>query len=280
MTSEPQAAVSACSAVSRKSSCAATAAANAFSAAGDCRLRDRPRCDRQRRVVAQRRPVDQRLPYRLLARGQRRRVVGAIADEVGAGVVGGLGDDLLALRARCGRSRSRRAGSAASSPGGSRPAARPIPRRLRRPERSLGTISSCLAGVRIGLPSSATPQPPVGRRASSPVCTRASCRSIPARRTGPGNRAANPKNSQSPAHMRRQRRGDATACRLRDAGSRGCGHAGAAGAPPRRPASCAPAPPYLPSPRIGVPSAAQWARSWCVRPVTGSSASQLARSPA
>ena len=38
MTSEPQAAVSACSAVSRKSSCAATAAAKALSAAGDCRV--------------------------------------------------------------------------------------------------------------------------------------------------------------------------------------------------------------------------------------------------
>ncbi|MFQ5940045.1 MAG: hypothetical protein ACE5KL_08290, partial [Alphaproteobacteria bacterium] len=33
------------------------------------------------------------------------------------------------------------------------------------------------------------------------------------------------------------------------------------------PARKAPLAPYLPSPKIGVPRAAQWARSWCVRPV-------------
>ena len=38
MTSEPHAAVSVCSAVSRKSSSAATEAANAFSAVADCRV--------------------------------------------------------------------------------------------------------------------------------------------------------------------------------------------------------------------------------------------------
>src|SRR5581483_3232590 len=58
---------------------------------------------------------------------------------------------------------------------------------------------------------------------------------------------------------------------------RACRWSCAAAAPPGRNAA---APPYLPSPRIGVPIAAQCARSWCVRPVIGSSASQLARDPA
>ena len=59
--------------------------------------RDHPGRHRERGIVAQRRPVEQRLPHRLLARRQFRRVIGAIADKIGAGVVRGLGDDLLAL---------------------------------------------------------------------------------------------------------------------------------------------------------------------------------------
>ena len=40
------------------------------------------------------------------------------------------------------------------------------------------------------------------------------------------------------------------------------------------------APPYLPSPRIGVPIAARWARSWWVRPVSGISVTSAAFWPA
>ena len=48
--------------------------------------------------------------------------------------------------------------------------------------------------------------------------------------------------------------------------SRACRCSRWAAAPP---GICAAAPPYLPSPRIGVPIAAQCARSWWVRPVSG-----------
>ena len=97
MTSEPQAAVSVCSAVSRKSSSAATARGECLQRRRRLPGRDHPGRHRERGIVAQRRPVEQRLPHRLLARRQFRRVVGAIADKIGAGVVRGLGDDLLAL---------------------------------------------------------------------------------------------------------------------------------------------------------------------------------------
>ena len=41
-----------------------------------------------------------------------------------------------------------------------------------------------------------------------------------------------------------------------------------------------PRPPYFPSPAIGQPIAAICARSWCVRPVTGRSATAASRAPA
>ena len=115
-----------------------------------------------------------------------------------------------------------------------------------------------------------------GRARGRPVCTRASCRQFQLGERV-GRIRVKPEKLPHPAHMRRQRRGDGTASRLGDAGSRGeraCRCSRCDAAPP---GSCAPAPPYLPSPRIGVPSAAQCARNWCVRPVTGNSASQLAR---
>ena len=174
MTSEPQAAVSAWRAVSAKSSCAATAAAKA------CKRRRRfvgmtPVVIVERGVIAQRRPVDQRLPDCLLARGERRRVVGAVADEVGAGVVGGLSDD----RSR-GAAQSRSIAVAASRVSGI----------------VVGRISSCcashsaaIAAARAALGTSRSRLPACAsacRRArrpcrpplppASPFCRRASCR--------------------------------------------------------------------------------------------------------
>ena len=61
-------------------------------------LGDNPGRDHERCIVAQRRPVDQRLPDRLLAGSQCRRVRRPIADEVGAGVIRGFLDDCFALR--------------------------------------------------------------------------------------------------------------------------------------------------------------------------------------
>ena len=77
-------------------------------------------------------------------------------------------------------------------------------------------------------------------------------------------------------HVRRQRRAHRRPRRRPAAAAGWCGRAGAAARRSRRPPGTRAAPPYLPSPRIGVPSSAQCARNWWVRPVSGSSASQAA----
>jgi hypothetical protein len=60
--------------------------------------RDDPGGDRERRIIALDRPVDQRLRHRLLAGGKRPRVGCPVADEVGPGIVGDLTHDRFALR--------------------------------------------------------------------------------------------------------------------------------------------------------------------------------------
>ena len=91
--------------------------------------RDDPGGDLERRVVAQHRPVDQRLPHRLLARRQRRRMRRAIADEIGRGVVGHLPHDRLALRRHPVDRGAGQTGQRHRPPGGSRPPEPPTRRR-------------------------------------------------------------------------------------------------------------------------------------------------------
>ena len=106
-------------------------------ALGDCRgkgpqcrfrlaLRNDPGGNRERRIIAQHRPVDQRLPDRLLTSGERRRARRSIADEVGSGVIGGLPDDRVAVRRNPIDAWSRRAASVAWLPGGFRVAGHSI----------------------------------------------------------------------------------------------------------------------------------------------------------
>ena len=64
--------------------------------------RDDPGGDRERRVIAFDRPVDQRLPDRLLAGGECGRMGCPIANEVGAGIV----CYLRTIASRCVESRS------------------------------------------------------------------------------------------------------------------------------------------------------------------------------
>ena len=99
MTSEPQTPVARCNAAKREITLFGDRGGKGAAdspAAG--RYRDDPRGDLERSVVAQRRPIDQRLPHRLLADRQLRRMYRPVADQIGPGVIGDLLHDCFALR--------------------------------------------------------------------------------------------------------------------------------------------------------------------------------------
>ena len=143
---------------------------------------------------------------------------------------------------------------------------------------AFGMTRGRFAGVLIGLPSSATEWPPRQRKWCRPCDRTRFIAADPARRKGLRHRRESRRTPSSAAYAA------AAARSLARSPPCGCGIASARACrcsrcEPGGPARCAAAAPYLPSPRIGAPIAAQCARSWCVRPVTGSNASQLARSP-
>src|SRR5215471_19055445 len=240
-------------------------------------LRDHPTGNRERRVITQHGPVDQRLPDCLLTGGEGRRVRRPVAEEVCRGVIGGLPDNRIALRCDPIDSRHGEAGQ--------RHCPRPNFYLLGVP--LLGNAS----GQRLGRYDQVAPPRGLDRLAveSDAVAARSLHRLRPlvepfhfaksSSAKGSIGSFEKPKNSQ--------------VCRI-------CGGSGAvtSNRPPsgwgkerlrackwsRRdpgtPARWAAAVPYFASPRIGVPIAAQCARSWCVRPVTGIKASQLACDPA
>src|SRR6185437_2009398 len=232
----------------------------------------------ERRVVAQGRPVDERLPGFVLAARQLRRMAGAVADEIGAGITRDLRHHF--------RAPHRHQVDGGAGEAGERQLV----------ELHLGALGAPFLGDRLGERGAWHRERCLGRRAqllAVEADAEGAAGGLDARllvealhRCGASSAkgldsslSSKPKNSQV-AFM--------------------CGGSGAVtwSRPPRgcgsdsarawrwsfralgTPAGCAAPPPYLPSPRIGVSSATQCARSWCVRPVIGCSESQASWSPA
>ena len=136
---------------------------------------------------------------------------------------------------RCGRSRSRRGGSAASSPDGPRPAANPIRRRSRR--RGSRSVRPGRCGPGCASPCCRARRPSRRRRGGCrPACTPASCNLFQLGEWVARYRRRTRKTPRGGAYAAATGRSPA-AFRRRGAGFRGCAHADADDAPPRRPAN-------------------------------------------
>src|SRR6185312_2318208 len=248
--------------------------------------RERLRCLRDRRDAARRDelcraalfdPIEQRLPRRVLTRDELGRLGCAIAEEIGSRVIRDLANDWSriwrdAIDCRAGEPCQRQVHGferfALALPfGGDR-------RGKRAAGKNEGTLGWGLQRLAVEMHGKGLAR---GDRRGLAIKTLHRGGASPAKGSGSSD-SAKPRNAQvsrtcagsgavTVSMPRGRGRAIARAWRW---SLRGCGS----------PAGCAAAPPYLPSPRIGVPISAQWTRSWCVRPVTGSSASQAKRSPA
>ena len=150
----------------RTASRAATAAASRSTVSAGCGMWMMPRDDLEVDVVALPRPGEDRIPELGLARDQRRRALGAVAEQVALAIDGEAAREGGRVRARSGRSRHWRGRSAASSAGRSSRPARSIRRRSPRRARAVGQAqrsrgrASSPAGRRAG---SRSPAPTAGR---------------------------------------------------------------------------------------------------------------------
>src|SRR5487761_1507 len=246
------------------------------------RYRGNARCRHERRVPAAR-PIEMLLPSAMLARGELGWHLGAIADEIGRSIFCDLARDLIPplcdeIDRRAGEPRQRQRGGhnlfALCLPFGGDCRGEFL---AAYDERRLGWRADRLAVEQHGIAAGSVAdrgnlEEPLHRspRAFSGARSANTSRSSP---------SSKPKKSQVSRIC-----GGSGAITI-SVPPAGCGIASAracrcARRLPGTPATCDAAPPYLPSPKIGVPSAAQWARSWWVRPVTGSSASHAMRSPA
>ncbi len=138
----------------------------------------------------------------------------------------------------------------------------PFARRSLRRARGSARPARAFAGVRTGLPSSTTAKPP--SRGDDVGLLVEALHLSSGREIGEGIALARFLEAEEIprlAHMRRQRRGHGERLAARDAAGRWRAHEDAACALAARLGGCAAAPPYLPSPRIGVPSASACTRS-------------------